>query len=254
MKSKKKAVAPNTVKQPVVIRSMVPAGRPYHEYAEMLRDDFLYSCAYCTIAETEALGIGFSIDHYDPRNARPDLVNEYSNLMHSCDLCNRRKGDLFPPVAARQNGYRFFRPDQDIHGEHFRLEGERIEAETNVGSYSILALGLNRLIMRRVLKLRHRLSQCDRMVAEGIAGLRDFHIDQLPPRIKGPADRAIKAATGTGTTLADRVDLILKRYARSPLLDEDPEAAAHAKEQTAKMADLKVLFPGSWRAPRARRR
>ena len=48
-------------------------------YSEHLRVDFWFSCGYCTIAETEARGITFEIDHYHPESAGGS--SEYSNLM-----------------------------------------------------------------------------------------------------------------------------------------------------------------------------
>lgn len=64
-----------SVSPQLVVRSAVPVGRPYNEYKRYLRRDFFYSCAYCTIAETEAQAIRFTIDHYEPRNAQPQLEN-----------------------------------------------------------------------------------------------------------------------------------------------------------------------------------
>src|SRR6266446_2489582 len=175
----------------LVTRSAVPVGLQYPGYRQFLRYDFLYSCAYCTMSEAEGRAIRFTIDHYEPRNARPDLQDEYANLMYSCDECNLRKGDRCPPSQARADGYRFFRPDQDLHQEHFQQNGLRLEAKSNVGYYSVEALDLNRSPLRRLREIRERLTQCDRLVVEGVLGLRRFHIDQLPPKVKGPALRAI---------------------------------------------------------------
>lgn len=107
-------VLANTVPETdLVTRSEVPACLPYSEYRPYLRYDFICSCAYCTMTESEAQAIRFTIDHYHPQNARPDLIDEYSNLMYACDECNTRKGDRYPPTSAQTNGIRFFRPDQD---------------------------------------------------------------------------------------------------------------------------------------------
>jgi hypothetical protein len=45
------------------------------------RNDFFYSCAYCTMSEAEAQATRFTVDHYEPKNAQPDLINAYDNLM-----------------------------------------------------------------------------------------------------------------------------------------------------------------------------
>ena len=159
---------------PLVIRSVVATGLPYAEYRQILRQDFFHSCAYCTMSEAEATAIRFTIDHYEPRHARPDLVNEYGNLMYACDECNKRKGDRSPPLAARANGFRFFRPDADTHTDHFQLNGMRLEGRTPIGEFSIAAIDLNRLSLRKLRDIRQRLTRCDELVAEGVLALRRF--------------------------------------------------------------------------------
>ncbi len=110
-------------KSQLVVRSTVPVRKNYSDYREFLRYDFFFSCAYCTIAESEAQAIRMTIDHYEPRNARPDLENTYDNLMYACDECNKRKGDRSPPPDARANGFRFMRSDQDFRDEHLECKG-----------------------------------------------------------------------------------------------------------------------------------
>src|SRR5438105_3568775 len=105
------AVVPaNRLASTLVRRSNVTPNLPYGEYRENLREDFDYSCAYCTISEFEAQGRRMTIDHYEPQEARPDLTNDYNNLMYCCEDCNSFKGPRCPPQAARDNhGFRFFR-------------------------------------------------------------------------------------------------------------------------------------------------
>lgn len=238
----------------LVERSTVPADLQYGEYRQYLRHDFFYSCAYCTMSEAEARAIRFTIDHYEPRNARPDLVHEYNNLMYSCDECNKRKGDRCPPPNARADGYRFFRPDQDAYNNHFQLSGIRVGAKSHVGEYSIQALDLNRLALRRLREIRERLTNCDRLVAEGVRGLRKFHIDRLPPSIKGAAMRAIGQADNFANEIVKEIDSLLRNHARSELIDTDPESKSRAQERTNKLKEMQSLHAGSWRAPRKKRR
>jgi hypothetical protein len=239
----------------LVTRSDVPAGLLYPQYRKYLRYDFIYSCAYCTMSEAEAHAIRFTIDHYEPRNARPDLLDEYENLMYSCDECNSRKGDRCPPPQARVDGYRFFRPDRDLHQEHFQRSGVRLEGKSNIGRYSLEALDLNRLGLRRLRELRERLTECHSLVVDGVLGLRKFPIDRLPPRIKGAAFRAINQAGAAAIQIADDIDSLLRDYARSPLIDQDPEAQARAEERVTNLERFQALYPGEkWRAPRPSRK
>lgn len=245
-----KAVGGDTI---LVTRSAVPAGLRYGEYKPYLRRDFFHSCAYCTMTEAEAQAVRFTIDHYEPQNARPDLVNEYSNLMWSCDTCNTRKGDRTPPSNARASGFRYFRPDVDKHKDHYESNGERLRETSPVGYFSIEALDLNRLALRRIRGLRRRLIACDRYVVEGIAALRGIRIDQLPRGIaKARVAAGIQKASKVAEQLPDEIDGLLRYLAKSPLIDDDPEAEERNREGAKKLRELEALYPGVWRAPRKR--
>lgn len=245
-------VPPSATSSDVILvkRSIVIAGLQYSEYRQALRYDFFYSCAYCTMSEAEATAIRFAIDHYEPRNARPDLENAYDNLMYSCDECNLRKGDRCPPPDARANNYRFFRRDHDCFGHHFKQVGIRLEHISNIGFYTIQALDLNRQSLQRLRGIRQRLTICDEYVAEGVMALKRFHIDRLPHNVKGRALHAIKQVVTIADQLPSEIDTLLREYARSPLIDLDAEADANAKDRLAQLQGLQVLYPGSWRAPR----
>jgi hypothetical protein len=207
------------------------------------------------MSEAEAQGIRMVIDHYEPREAQPGLVNDYSNLMYSCDECNARKGDRCPPPAARTKGLRFFRPDQDAHQDHFAPSGIQLDAKTPTGDYTIDTLDLNRGMLRKMRHLRQRLTKCDRLVAEGVLALRKFHIDLLPPHIKASAARAIKNLDAVQDEIASDIDSLLRDYARSALLGvEDPEEEKRAEERMARLKGWEGLYAGSWRAPRKTRR
>lgn len=229
-------------------RSAVPAGLQYGEYRQYLRRDFYYSCAYCTMSEGEAHGIAFTIDHYEPRRAVPQLENEYGNLLYSCSGCNIFKGDRYPPKEARKKGHRFFRPDQDIYEEHFQQKGIRVASETNVGQFSIDFLELNRQSLRKIRELRDRLLNCAPLVSADILELRRFKIDQLPPHVKGLALVAIRRMEAAQKRIVEDIDSLLRDFARSTLLDPDPETEEQAKARAAKSKHLRGLFPGVWQA------
>lgn len=238
----------------LVVRSAVPANLDYGEYKPYLRKDFWYSCAYCTMNEAEAKAVRFTTDHYEPRQAREDLVNDYGNLMYSCDVCNERKGDRYPPPEARKDGYRFFRPDQDIRSEHFERSDVYVKEKTNVGYYTINALDLNRKALRRLRELRSRLSQTDQYIVEGITALRQFPLDALPMPIRAQAIQKVKEAMDVADDLAEAIDSVLRDYVKSPLADPDGEAEQRAKQRAKQLQELQAMYPGAWRAPRKRRK
>lgn len=239
----------------LVVRSAVPPGKPYGDYRQSLRKDFLYSCAYCRMTEAEAQAIRFTIDHYEPQNARPDLVNIYDNLMYCCDECNTRKGDRCPPPDARTRGIRFFRPDTDYWHEHFKKQGYRLEKVSNVGGFSIDALDLNRAALRKLREIRERLFRCDEYIAEGISALLRFKIDRLPPHIRGRAVKHIRDAVDFRATLTGALEQILSEFARSPLLDveSEDELRERGRERQARLKEVEDLYPGTWRASRGKR-
>ncbi|MGO9049119.1 MAG: HNH endonuclease [Xanthobacteraceae bacterium] len=231
----------------LVTRSSVPSGLKYPEYRQFLRRDFFYSCAYCTICEAEATTIAFTIDHYEPQTARADLTNEYSNLMYACITCNRYKSDITPSPSALAAGIRYFRPDWDLRGDHFELSGLRLNPKSQIGDFSIEAIELNRLKLRKLRDLRRRLTACDVMVADGVRALMQFRLDELPREVKSKAAAAILDASKIADKMASEIDKILSNYARSPFADDDPEAEARAKERAANMREWQQLHPGTWR-------
>jgi len=236
-----------------VTRSFVPAGLQYNQYKNYLRTDFCCSCAYCTMTEAEAQCRRFTIDHYEPRKARPDLENEYNNLMYSCDECNLRKSDRYPPPEARAAGHRFFRPDEDARREHFERSGILLKSKTAVGEFTIQFIDLNRLALQTIRKIRDRLTKCDAFVDEGVFGLKHFPLDQLPPVVRGQAFVLINRVESAAAKQVTKIDALLFEFAKSPLNDLDPDAEKRAQDSASKMKGLQALFPGNWRAPRARR-
>lgn len=246
-KSVKPSVADD---QPLVSRSVVPIGRQYGDYRQALRHDFYYMCAYCTITEYEAQGLSFEIDHYEPVRNRPDLKNDYENLMYACDTCNGRKTDISPPEEASVDGYRFFKVDRDIWVDHYMADGQRILHRTAVGEFTIDNLHLNRLALRRLREIRSNLIKFDQYAVRGIEALRNFPIDQLPKEMKGRASAAIASLAHIADNTASEIDFVLKSSAHSYLLDEDPEKAKFLEDRRTALDELGVLYPGAWRRSR----
>ncbi|UFW91071.1 HNH endonuclease [Bradyrhizobium barranii] len=234
----------------LIVRSTDPKFDDYREYKPLLRKDFFHSCAYCTMTEAEAQAIRFTIDHYEPQKARPDLVLAYHNLMYACDECNLRKSDRSPPESARKDGYRFFCADIDEFQDHFEQSEVRINPKTKIADYTIESLDLNRAALRRLRELRKRLWDCEEAVMQGILALRGAHLDRLPPKLRGQILTAIRGAQGAAASIANEIDKVLHTLTKSDLIDEDPESEARAKERALKLDGWKALHPGSWRGPR----
>jgi hypothetical protein len=253
----KSSSAVTTTLKPVVVRSTnLPTVKEYGEYLPVLRKDFWYSCAYCTITEAEARAIRFEIDHYEPVSARDDLRHEYSNLMYACEECNSLKGDRTPPQSARDAGKRFFRVDEDIRSEHFEPKGIRVEGKTTVGEFTVDAVDLNRYSLRRLREIRQKLMDSEVFVSEGVTALSSFAIDRLSPQIRGDALAAINKALELTDKVFGDFDELLLEFAKSPLLqdEESDEDRLRNKERLARLREQEGLHPGVWRGRNARKK
>lgn len=230
-----------------VVRSVVPKKTSYLEYKEELRLDFWFSCAYCTMSEAEAAGYRFTIDHYEPQSSHPALKDDYNNLMYCCDQCNMRKSDLVIPKSARDDGYRFYRPDSDHFDDHFSLSNIRIEPKSPVGEWTESQLDLNRAALLKIRELRRRLVDCHELVSRGVRGLKGVKVDQIHKSVRGSAVRTIKETLDVVERLEDNLDAIMMAYARSPLLDIDEQEPERSAVRKRYLSEMKALYPGTWR-------
>lgn len=108
------------------------------DYKEDLERDFHSICGYCA-KPTKVTKNAFEIDHFIPFSLAPELKNEYSNLVYSCYMCNRKKSYQWPTKDKNlhHNGREGFvdpaSEEYDLHLE--RLNDGRINPLTEVGKY-----------------------------------------------------------------------------------------------------------------------
>lgn len=76
-----------------------PAYKTFSSYREYLRSTSNYSCAYCTISESENPGATFNIEHFRPRALFPNLQSECENLRYACPRCNSYKSDNWIDIS-----------------------------------------------------------------------------------------------------------------------------------------------------------
>jgi len=141
----------------------------YESYREYLRKSSKYSCAYCTISESEAPGATFNIEHFKPRKYFPKLATKCENLRYSCPRCNSYKRDLWiseemgcsrncrdcTHYVCQENIARFIDPmREDPSKAIFLGEDDKLHAYTDSkpADYTIKYLRLNRA---QLIKLRH---------------------------------------------------------------------------------------------------
>ncbi len=191
--------------------------------------------------ECEALGIAFEIDHYYPRKRRPDIANEYDNLMYSCEKCNQYKSDFYPTVEHLARGCFVLRPDKDDVSVHYVANGIRIEDKTVTGRFNIELLELNRMQLRRVREIREELWQAKEYIAFGIRELGRVSIDQLDPRVRAQFLRVRKEFLDKEKYLWGQWAALLRGFGRSPLLDPDPEKKDRAKTRREYLTEIKAF-------------
>ena len=70
----------------------------YGQYRDWLRDEFRFRCVFCLVREqwTQCKSL-FDIDHWEPRVLKPDLTNDYDNLLYACRTCNSDKSSSLVP-------------------------------------------------------------------------------------------------------------------------------------------------------------
>jgi 5-methylcytosine-specific restriction endonuclease McrA len=71
-------------------------------------------CMYCSSNEPS------QVEHYRPLSVFPERALEYENYLWSCDICNRTKGDRFPPDT--EPGERLLNPLDENVWDYFFLD------------------------------------------------------------------------------------------------------------------------------------
>ena len=119
-------------------RSGLEKWADYKAYLTELREDFQHMCGY--FGKTEAITKNkFEIDHFVPKKYAEDRVNDYTNLVYACWVCNRKKAAKWPsedPNISNVDGKGFIDPADekfDLHME--RSEDGMICGKTEIGRY-----------------------------------------------------------------------------------------------------------------------
>lgn len=230
-----------TSKTPTVVRSVVQPDRPYGDYREILRYDFWFSCAYCSMSENEARGISFEIDHHRPQSDTAERnIHRYDNLMWSCSACNLAKSAIWPSEQEIAKGYRYLRPDVDILEDNYSLEGLLLRAITTPGEYTITVLNLNRQSQRDIRKLRARLGRSATEIMSGLQALISQRLDALKPIYRAQFRSLVDGLQARISELDDVIEQArqIRLGNASPLLTPDLD---HKKTKLARREYLKAI-------------
>ncbi|MCK5690167.1 hypothetical protein KAI87_12895 [Myxococcota bacterium] len=240
---------------PVVVRSDVPQKSNYSNYREEVRHDFYYSCAYCSMMETEAQAIGFNIDHYLPQVHFAELANSYENLLWSCSTCNGLKSDYYPKKSKSPEVFYVIRPDHEDPREHLMPDGANehmLQAATDTGEFNIQKLDLNRRSLRRLRDLRAALWDNQKYIAHAASTLLEAGTDNISTKLRARVQKASRDIVGISNQLAEQIEADLVRgFAKSDLVDPDPEKKERMKTRRKYLKTQCALGPDE-KMPRAK--
>ena len=228
----------------IVLRKSVPAGLTVAEYRQPLREDFYWSCAYCSITELEACGIAFEVDHHVPE--AEGGTDEYSNLFYSCDRCNGNKRAIWPRAQMLAAGARFVRVDEDDPRDHIEVDQydvDLVREKSAAGKFTIKVIDLNRPALMTVRQLRRAYAQSSDTIAHGLRLLAGTKLDLLPPKARAEVVQARRVFAKEFGELSDKLPESLRELVASPLLEPDPERQSRTKARRAYLDDLKAILP-----------
>jgi hypothetical protein len=232
-------------KNAIIVRTEVPLEKDYHKYQDVLRFDFCYACAYCSITEIEATGIGFEIDHYNPKDNFPQLKSDYSNLMWSCRICNRYKSDYHPDAEDLRNGYVILRIDKCDPRDHLELDHDALlfESKTPTGEFNIQRLELNRNQLKRLREYRQRFFNATNYIAFGIHDLLSLDLDNIHPKYRLLFQKIKRYVMQREYEVTDSIKLLIRDFAHSTLLDKDPTKKERQKRRKEYLKQYKAILP-----------
>ena len=196
------------------------------------------------MAEAEAQGVRFEIDHYRPQSGRlkgkPEL-NAYDNLLYACADCNGLKDDFEPTDAQMAGGIRALRVDHECPEEHLQLKGETLEPLTNVGATTVDLLLLNdRTPLRKLRRARRQLWESDAAVFGGLRKLARVQLDALPVPARAQLLRLREQLNVLAAKDESLSDEMLTAYLKSPLLGPDPLREEALKQRRANVRKLRA--------------
>ena len=137
-------------------RSEIKRKSDYHNYLTELREDFQHICGYC--GKTESITKNaFEIDHFVPKKYDKNRVNDYTNLVYSCYMCNRKKASKWPSKNGQiqfDGKKGFIDPTTEDYDKHLgrNLDGT-IYGKTETGKYMEEAFAFNLRPMREIWQL-----------------------------------------------------------------------------------------------------
>lgn len=112
----------------LLVRKHSPTGMSYSDYKNCLRWDFGFICPYCLRHESDLAEFGAGkanaiwLEHHQRQQERPDLINDYDNLLFCCRECNQNRAR----APQEKDGAVLLRPDRTKWSTVFTISGTTI--------------------------------------------------------------------------------------------------------------------------------
>lgn len=180
----------------------------YTEYRQTLREECCFTCVYCDLTENEIGGANsFEIDHYAPASKFPNLKCTYSNLLYSCNFCNRSKGAYWASDDQKAKGEYFLSPylhDLDCHLDKAQ---PKWLALSDAGIWNIRRLSLASDTLQKI-RSRRKFATQDSLAEEvltTVVGLLRQH-STIPAELERKIEECISNERGLKELQAKRLD------------------------------------------------
>jgi len=137
------------------------------------------------MSESEALGIGFEIDHYrgQKKTGQIQRKTQYMNLMYACQRCNRLK-KAYPWRIEEVSLTRIIKIDVDNEADHIEESHDSLIGKTKIGKYTIDACALNRADAKELRRSRRELSEARKRAIQAMKILRSLSIDEVTRKFR----------------------------------------------------------------------
>ena len=180
----------------------------YTRYREVIAEDCRYRCVYCD-SHQDAIGgpETMQLDHFRPwnRGFGPEkvryfahLVDDPTNLLHACSVCNRFKAARWPtedPDVPHDDEKGWVDPFAEVRSDFLFVEADGSLVERKPpGNYLIKTLRLNRPLLIRQRELRSL-----------IATFGEIHIPRLRGILESNADTEHAQTAQFALTLFDTI-------------------------------------------------
>lgn len=222
---------PSPWRGPIQRRHTPRWAREYQLYRACLRWEFGFSCAFCLLHEADLVASGaegwgvMAIEHFVPRSAAPDLINNYTNCFYVCALCNSGRGDR--PNRA-PDGRNLLNPCDHAWNELFVVANDQLQPFDDAGEDAVYTCETYDFNDPRKVRARRLRRLLVRQCQDFLNSLGTAEQDLLNHAVKAGETGAIEVAQG----IASMRRLATQELLRFKAIPDDAPSACRCGETT----------------------